>query len=74
MALLPMNRKHKLLNEHKAITDTMGMAVPLLNALTEMDDKAPIVICMPPINAEALPAFFSKGAIDRAEVLGKIKP
>ena len=53
-----------------AITATIGTAVPLLKALTAIEDKAPIPICNVPSRDEAVPAFLSKGANDSAAALG----
>ena len=52
----------------------MGKDEWLLNRLSTTVAKAPQPICKAPINAEALPAFLEKGAIERAEEFGKLKP
>lgn len=42
----------------------------LWNKLTTKDARAPSIIFMLPINADALPARFVKGVRDNAVVLG----
>lgn len=56
------------------ITAHIGIAVPLLKILTSAVDIAPIPNCIAPINAEAVPAFFVKGANESAEELGNANP
>lgn len=58
----------------QAIMPVMGKAVPLLKKLTIAEVSAPKPICTAPIKADALPAFFVKGAIDKADELGKVNP
>ena len=36
--------------------------------------KPPIPICIKPSKADALPAFFEKGAIESADAFGKVNP
>lgn len=74
MILLPSIRMVKLLIAQAAITPVMGKAVWLLKKPTQAEVQAPILICIPPNKAEALPAFLLKGARERAEELGKVKP
>jgi hypothetical protein len=64
----------KLSKAHDAITPAMGNAVLLVKTLTIPDVRAPTASCMPPINAEAVPAFLLKGAIESAAELGNTKP
>ncbi len=52
----------------------MGLAVRSFITLTMAETAAPILICRPPINAEALPAFREKGAKESAEVFGNTNP
>jgi len=54
--------------------DTIGTGDLISNILTPKEAIAPSPICTAPISAEALPAFLLKGASDRAEVLGLVKP
>lgn len=74
ITFLPINKTQKLNNAHAAITPAIGNAVPLVKKLTSPDVKAPTASCIPPINAEAEPAFLLKGAIESAEEFGKTKP
>jgi hypothetical protein len=69
-----MSKTVKLINAHAAITPVMGNAVWLLKKLTIAVVSDPIPICMPPINADAVPAFLLKGASERADEFGKVKP
>ena len=59
---------------HKNIIPVMGSGVLLLSIDTKAVISAPIPNCSAPIRAEAVPALFSKGAKDKAEVLGNAKP
>lgn len=71
---LPIIRTAKLLIAQMHITAHIGIAVPLLKILTSAVDIAPIPNCIAPINAEAVPAFFVKGANESAEELGNANP
>ena len=53
---------------------TIGQVVPLLNTLTNAEIKDPKPSCRAPRRADALPASREKGAIERAEALGTVKP
>jgi len=57
-----------------AITPVIGNAECGFNKPTAAEANAPTPICVPPIKAEALPACLVKGAIDKAEEFGKLKP
>ena len=59
---------------HKNIIPVIGRGVLLLNMDTSAVIIAPIPNCNAPIRAEAVPALFSKGSKDKAEVLGKANP
>src|SRR5258708_1738634 len=74
ITLPPVSRIVKLRVAQAAITPVMGRAVWLFSQLTVAEVKAPMLICIPPIRAEAVPAFLLKGARDSAEELGKIQP
>ena len=65
ITLLPSNNTVKLPTAHAHITADIGMAVPLFNILTKAVEIAPIPNCIAPINAEAVPAFFEKGANEK---------
>ena len=60
--------------EVTAITAAIGTDDFVWNKLNTDDAKAPKPICVAPINAEALPAFFLKGWSDKAAVLGLVSP
>ena len=64
----------KLNKAHRAITAAIGNAVPLVKTLTIPDVRAPTASCIAPINADAVPAFLLKGAIESADELGNTKP
>lgn len=72
--LLPINKTVKLLTAQQHITTDIGIAVPLLKILTKAVETAPIPSCMAPINAEAVPAFFVKGAKQSADEFGNANP
>ena len=72
--LLPINKTVKLLTAQQHITTDIGMAVPLLKILTKAVETAPIPSCIAPINAEAVPAFFVKGAKQSADEFGNANP
>lgn len=74
MTFLPANKTQKLNKAHEAITAVIGKAVSLVKILTSPDVRAPMANCIPPINAEAAPAFLLKGAIESADELGNTKP
>lgn len=56
------------------MASAIGNAVPLERLLTAPEMMAEISICMLPINAEAVPANFLKGASARAVVFGTSGP
>lgn len=60
--------------EVKVIMLTVGTADFTLNKLTPKEANAPTPICIAPMSAEAVPAFFEKGSKDRAEAFGLTKP
>ena len=74
IALRPIIKIITAVIEQPAITQTIGIAVPLLSMPTSADEPAPKAIWIEPINAEALPASFVKGAIESADELGKLNP
>ncbi len=74
ITLLPAINTKKLNTAQAAITPVIGSAVSLCKKLTRADVKAPVPNWMAPISAEALPAFVVKGAIDRADEFGNVKP
>jgi hypothetical protein len=57
-----------------AITPVIGILVPLLKNPTNAAAKEPKPICIAPINADAVPASFLKGDIDKAAEFGKLNP
>lgn len=57
-----------------AIPSSIGNRVSLCIAPTNADSEAPHTICKKPINAEALPAVFLKGANAIAVALGTNNP
>ena len=57
-----------------AITPVIGMAECGFSKPTIAEANAPNPICMAPIKADALPACFVNGAMDKAAALGKLKP
>jgi hypothetical protein len=59
---------------HKHITIAVANAVPLNKRPTIDELNDPKAICMAPIKADALPAFFSIGARATVAIFGKIRP
>ena len=57
-----------------AITPAIGSAVLLVRKLTIPEVNAPTANCMPPIKADAVPAFLLKGAMESADEFGNTKP
>lgn len=60
--------------EVSAMILMVGIADLTLNKLTPTEANAPMPICMAPMSAEAVPAFFENGNSDRAEAFGLTKP
>ena len=71
---LPINKMIRPAEVQKAITPVMGMALWAAINPTQADANEPNPICNAPINAEALPASFVNGAIDKAAEFGKQNP
>ena len=69
MILPPTSRVVKLTIAQANITPVMGRAVWLFRKLTAAEVRAPMLIWIPPIRAEAVPAFRLKGARERADEL-----
>jgi hypothetical protein len=74
MFLLPINKINNATIVVPVMIATIGTADLTSNILTPKEANAPNPICTAPINAEALPAFLLKGARDKAEVFGLVKP
>lgn len=64
-----INNRLLILNETNKIIPK-GTILSLWKRLTAKDAKAPKIIFILPIRADALPARFVKGVSDRAVVLG----
>lgn len=60
--------------EQHSMVNVIGVALSLVAILTMAELMVPIPICIAPNNAEAVPAFLSKGVSDNADELGKVKP
>ena len=74
ITFLPASNTQKLNNAHAAIIPAIGNAVPSVKILTMPDVSAPTANCIAPINADAVPAFLLKGAIESADELGNTNP
>src|SRR5438477_3836908 len=71
---LPVKRMVRAVDAHNSMINPIGNAIVLLKTLTSAELNVPTPIWMAPIKAEAVPAFFEKGANDKAEELGKVNP
>jgi hypothetical protein len=67
---LPISRVINARIEETAMMAIIGVELPLLNRLTPTEANAPTPICKAPSKADALPAFFAKGARQRAAAFG----
>src|SRR5687768_944259 len=74
ITFLPVSNMQKARKAQAAIKAAIGNAVLLLNTLTKPEVTAPIASCIPPINADAVPAFLLKGAMESAEEFGNTNP
>lgn len=64
----------KQIMPQKNMPKTIGNTVSLCKTLTKAETPAPVIICMNPINAEALPALYVNGANAKAVQLGTNNP
>ena len=74
MIFLPVSKTMKLKMAQHAITAAIGNALSVVKKLTIAELREPMPSWIAPSNAEALPAFLLKGAIDNADELGKVNP
>lgn len=74
ICLLPIDKHNTAKTVAVNITAGIGQTTFAANILIAADANAPSPICKVPIKAEALPAFFSKGARASADAFGLMKP